>query len=794
MKLLRTLSRLLLLSAAVMLLAGCTPASTHPVGSGEGEQTALSGQTTQDIAAGEPVFGLVYGVTEHTQTASLQPFSVIGDTLYLRRYEGNGTDAVCILDEIAQDGSSAASHTVPRIQADEVLQKEASVPEYAALLPDGSFLAVYKTEQSLQFRVLSADGAVLAAAEQKNRGTAAEYTISVGEDGDVRLLYNDQINLYCYDEALALRGVMQTPGMNITAAYLGDDCYRIGTRADRMRLYDMKTGEITDIPMTVPDTFSGANIYRGADGNDYLSDGSALYRYHEGEEPVCVLRWAEAGLSAFNPLEDTLFIVHDRFFAVASAEAAQPGLSSSRLYTVSAELQQMEARIPLEVSVYLPSGTSVEFIDRAAAAFNRENDTYRASVAYYSTTDSGSGITNMISETLLLGDTPDLIISASNTALQTLSDKQAWLDLSSTVSGKVSDNILTAYRIADGAVPYIPLGYTCAALAMPSAQQMPLTWDNVYALAASLGEGDVLIGDTTAASAWYSAACADYFSREDGSSSFDTEEFREMIRFLDGMDAVTDPTAGEIRFFRFTAQQTQYYMTMPSMRKNLAEGTLQMVSAYIGTPQAYMALIQLFGETPFTLHGYPGTDGEYTVISGDYYTAIPAGTGQEDGACAFLSCLLSDAVQTEASLTATLLPVTESALRLHLENNRVFYYQNRKMEEILAPTAVASYDVFTGNVLYLSSQGTDLTADFTSAALLAEYADGAAGDYTAVTLTDDTLDALISFLQNTPVREPADQTVQSIVDEELSAWNGGARTLEETTKIIDSRVWIYINE
>jgi len=28
----------------------------------------------------------------------------------------------------------------------------------------------------------------------------------------------------------------------------------------------------------------------------------------------------------------------------------------------------------------------------------------------------------------------------------------------------------------------------------------------------------------------------------------------------------------------------------------------------------------------------------------------------------------------------------------------------------------------------------------------------------------------------------------------VSFWEGSARTLEETTKIIDSRVWIYLNE
>lgn len=39
-----------------------------------------------------------------------------------------------------------------------------------------------------------------------------------------------------------------------------------------------------------------------------------------------------------------------------------------------------------------------------------------------------------------------------------------------------------------------------------------------------------------------------------------------------------------------------------------------------------------------------------------------------------------------------------------------------------------------------------------------------------------------------------DNTLKSIVTEELSYWENNARSLNETTKIIDSRVWIYLNE
>ena len=39
-----------------------------------------------------------------------------------------------------------------------------------------------------------------------------------------------------------------------------------------------------------------------------------------------------------------------------------------------------------------------------------------------------------------------------------------------------------------------------------------------------------------------------------------------------------------------------------------------------------------------------------------------------------------------------------------------------------------------------------------------------------------------------------DTTLSSIIEEELSAYRAGAQTLERTQEILQSRVFIYINE
>jgi len=53
---------------------------------------------------------------------------------------------------------------------------------------------------------------------------------------------------------------------------------------------------------------------------------------------------------------------------------------------------------------------------------------------------------------------------------------------------------------------------------------------------------------------------------------------------------------------------------------------------------------------------------------------------------------------------------------------------------------------------------------------------------------------MLDFFENCRMQAGSDPVIADIVEEELSYWYGGAKTLEETTKIIQSRVWIYLNE
>jgi len=77
--------------------------------------------------------------------------------------------------------------------------------------------------------------------------------------------------------------------------------------------------------------------------------------------------------------------------------------------------------------------------------------------------------------------------------------------------------------------------------------------------------------------------------------------------------------------------------------------------------------------------------------------------------------------------------------------------------------------------------------------------DGTPGDRAAdifhiMNFTKEDDRRIMDFFNNDSTYVSVDDTVETIVNEELSFWYGNARSLEDTGNIINSRVWIYLNE
>ena len=63
-----------------------------------------------------------------------------------------------------------------------------------------------------------------------------------------------------------------------------------------------------------------------------------------------------------------------------------------------------------------------------------------------------------------------------------------------------------------------------------------------------------------------------------------------------------------------------------------------------------------------------------------------------------------------------------------------------------------------------------------------------------VTLTDADKTALRRLFYETEMQSLVDTTMSAIIKEELSAYRAGVRTLSEMQRILQSRLYIYVNE
>ncbi|MBE6659638.1 MAG: hypothetical protein E7604_14500 [Ruminococcaceae bacterium] len=150
-----------------------------------------------------------------------------------------------------------------------------------------------------------------------------------------------------------------------------------------------------------------------------------------------------------------------------------------------------------------------------------------------------------------------------------------------------------------------------------------------------------------------------------------------------------------------------------------------------------------------------------------------------DGADAVLRFLFSDTLQTCKPLTASGVPVTQAAWENCISDG--YYY--------LRESVTAEYDADLGAYPALLLE----TAAFSENPL--EYeALQRLGDVQAWTFTKEACQTLLSEITNIQMCQSGDPVIMGIIEEELLQAENGVRTREAAAEIIQSRVWIYLNE
>ncbi|MBQ7299879.1 MAG: extracellular solute-binding protein [Clostridia bacterium] len=681
--------------------------------------------------------------------------------------------------ETAEDGSVKNNYT----------------PKYAYPMSDGQYLLLYANRIDTYLCIVNRDCTTVKSAPLPDTVNTI-HNLRVDADGDrLHILINSTSALYYFDESLTLQHTFKdfewSPSFGMPL-YLGDGVYLSGMYGTNLRYINVNDGSMEATKLRLPRSYSADSVYFGGNDEIYIGDDVGIMRYEEDRQPETVLKWSECGY--YFAGNDIGMVLNDNAVLLIR-EAEYLGRRAPVLHLIRVNSRPITAE-DKSVITLLSYKYIMPWLSSAIYRFNQTNQQYHVNLVsrdiYYN-----DGLLEDVDQILMSGSA-DMIIPMNESDISGHYEKNIFVDLTAYFGDRVLGCIGNLYG-SNGTMYALPTAFSFTALTARESLLggADMTWDTVYKIRDALSEDTLfaaseleragnfsIASDGTMKSTasyvnlpkrLYQHVLSDYTDSAAGETRFDTEEFRDMIEFLQWMTEHADETAGGISTYA-----TGIKVANQSFIDRLRSGGVAITEAAISRIEHLSLLQRLYGDAAYVLCGYPSEDGGFIrVKEAQNPIAVLQTSEHKDGCIAFLEFLLSDEMQNTED-DGHLLPVTESALRAQLEEKRWFYYLKSQLNKIENPNQDLIDINFPGtHHEYVTDYG--ITGDTESM-------------YDVFSMTDETIDAIIDFFNTVDIRAKADETILEIVNEELSYWQNNARSLEETTKIIDSRVWIYLNE
>ena len=674
------------------------------------------------------------------------------------------------------------------------------MPQYAYVLADGCFALLWSEGESLYyFGIAESDGTLRSelCLDEVCPGLweNGDFVLREVEDGNVVLLHRAESGKFiCIEynsekqEMTVGRTVYQKQQNRFKhlsfTEYLGNDQWLPVWSVDECSVLNMKTGIYEDKEFRVPEDKDHMVLTVGLDGKYYLYDMLGMYEYQDNLPPSKVADWMECGITA-DLYYRNLWVIDEHSFYITKSRFENYRYTDTKLYYIHTEMVPDEN--PKQVIDFDYYGVN-DWVRDAVLAFNRESEEYEINLNYVDVVNMGQQEREaLLADRMVNQAHPDVLMIDPRVTLDDYYDKNAFLDLTPYIGDQLLGCVTDAVRWGDAlySVPMNMQIYTF--LCLPEVTEAFLTWDVFIDSVRSLDGQEVLYSDPRAEKYLYENGIMDFFDLAAGKANYDSDKFRSVMTLLEGLEEnYLDETAG---YLTSHSDGTGGY-TNPTLPARLREGGLTYLNMWINSPEQVMMARHLYGDTDFVWCGYPSDHGGGAYVNLLGYTAVLADTDAPEGSIAFLQFLLDAERQTED--THQNLPVTRDAIRLLFEKNRYYSYSADRYHNIgnsSAPMRETSLSFDTTPPIV------PLSAEIISDEPLTFELDEN-GDPTGycVALPQADIDAFLYFLDHCHMSAGSDDTVEAIVTEELSYWQNGVKSLAEVTKIIQSRVSIYLAE
>ncbi len=728
--------------------------------------------------------------------------AVYDDQIYLYTIDGPIGEWIETLYMLDASGTIAAEYPVRSREGGVILRSMTQAYDAASKQVIG--VGYTESQNALLFYCAAEDGAMLRSSEPVvYEHSPYGYFSAV----DASLFYfsnvNDGNKLYFITPELEVTGPF-TPPSTVETVFRHDDGRVIAVceNGECMR-YDEETGKLTDIRLyEATEAWSKASqILYGEDGGVYFVNSDGITVQRNGED-VLLCDFNKSYLS----LDDLQFVdvlSGDRFLVWYSNPLT--GEDYPAIFAPTDDTVRPVRKLVRVASVGTNARISneifrSEMIYASVAHFNMTNDEYFIELTDFDSIaeidqygnripgDTSSIRDRLFEEALLSGEQYDVyLIGESYKDRDMLVEKGLFEDLTDFAEHK---HLIACVRDAmtqNGKITGIPFSVEMSTLVtstdiLPAGT--PFTYDKLFEIYENLEDGQALFCDYTGREMRQSAMY-DFIDLEGKNCSFDSAEFAEVFGFLadyeaaayDGKVLSDVPSAYLDRTVGSFSGHAQGVTAYGDIMEAFAKGDIKFLQLNIGAPDALSSMLKFFDliGKDYNLCGYPSAEGGTVTVSTPMLMSIGTDSDNTSGAYAYLNLLLSDMLQTQDAMFA--FPVTQSAVETRLTWGMQYYYLTQ------------------GSGMYTTrNYGSALRIQFGTASksgldsLKASYYDD------TLQVLKPEMQPLLDYVCNSTMRGAGDMMIRSIIEEELSYVSQGVRTAEEAGKIMQSRVYIYINE
>lgn len=518
---------------------------------------------------------------------------------------------------------------------------------------------------------------------------------------------------------------------------------------------DLETGAVTE-HYKAP---SGTECFAGAGYDAYFNDGNAVFSVNIGSEPEKLLDFIESDIVELE-ITDIAVISSERMILALRSGDQRDIVGADGEVLVMDRLPS--DRIPEREILTLAVGASDYTLKSDVVRFNRSNEKYRVRIKEYprSAVSGAETPDEMLKKDLTSGNAPDMIRSTDFELTSELAISGNLVDLYTLMDGADREKLLS--EVVDGfeyngKLYELPVSLSVRTLAAKKSLvgDDGLSTDGFISVVKSLPQGSYPLingGRDEILDLLLAGAIGDFVDVDGGKSGFLSDEFREILSF-----AAEFPDGWRYEESLDADAREDYRSDMDGVYR---DGRIAFLEEEMYSLSDAVLTVMRFGGDEVVFTGYPTIYRANPAIlgAGESY-AVSVSTEHADGAWEFILKTLDSADKA--------IPVTREAF-------------DKACGKLVGYTFFSSGNGYTG-----WGAGADEKD-------IASSKGGADGIERTVTEAD--MDSFLETLKSAKTENYLYARVMSIIHEEAEMYFEGIKTLDETVKVIQSRVGTYIAE